>query len=676
MKNFFEHQAHALKLSRRLSWAFVVAYAAMFAVFIIGFVLVTMGMIIAVSGGRVPELDRILSAIPFLFVPLALFFARYLFVFVAQRQRALREPGVVIATELRATRAQDTQANPHIRRLRNVVDEMSIAAGIPAPELFVLEAERGLNALSVGEQPTNAVLIVTQGLLESLSRDELQAVIAHEFSHILHGDMQLNLRMTAWLHGLLLLGGEQIQSRNWPLPVRPLMWLWGSLGRFVGTMIQSAVTSQREYLADASAVQYTRYPKGLANALKKMAGFRVGTRLDVDGAVFAHMMIADGTPSQYGFASHPALIDRILRLEPQFDSLEIAQITAREAAFRRMASSVDPPSTDAIIAAGFLAFAASFARQARTQERLATSQTPPRLPLEAGLLLQQRDLTTSLATPQPAGLVQSIANPSPEHVHYAHALNEGLPARLGLAAALRERVLSLVAALVMATDGATRETQLDQIEASLGQQCRQNTLALSEEVSTLLPQQRLPLLLLSWPTLKLLPDAELGALHSLVSQWIDDDSGDFLAFALGALLHTQLDERLVRTPGAVGKLLLIDVRGELETLLGTLAHQGHPDPTEATFAFHAGMRALFPAFTGALPSRPARPSLRRALTRLQRLDPRAKEGVIPALIATIDHDGRITVGEAEHLRLIAAVLGCPMPPIVETPSKAESRSQQ
>ncbi len=168
------------------------------------------------------------------------------------------------------------------KRLHNVVEEMSIASGVPMPEVYVLEQERSINALAAGHTPANAAVVVTQGALDTLSRDELQSVVAHEFSHVLNGDMRPNVQLMGWLFGLLvvaLIGRTLLRcaprGRRGALAVMVAalaVMILGYAGLFFARLLQAAVARQRERLADASSVQFTRNPGGLRGALLKVAG--------------------------------------------------------------------------------------------------------------------------------------------------------------------------------------------------------------------------------------------------------------------------------------------------------------------------------------------------------------------------------------------------------------------
>jgi Zn-dependent protease with chaperone function len=223
---------------------------------------------------------------------------------------------------------------------------MSIASGVPMPASYVLDREPGINAFAAGFRPDDAVIGVTKGAMQFLTRDELQGVVAHEFSHILNGDMRLNLRLVSWLHGILWIamvgqglvegarhclrlksGGDDLNKAGLGLfffgsLVGGIIYGLGSTGMLFGHLIKSAVARQREFLADAAAVQFTRNPMGLASALKKIGGLAHGSRIRSAVAEEAsHMFFGNGLGSSWFgiFATHPSLKKRIKLLDPNFD---------------------------------------------------------------------------------------------------------------------------------------------------------------------------------------------------------------------------------------------------------------------------------------------------------------------------------------------------------------------
>ena len=245
---------------------------------------------------------------------------------------ALRSGGASVAKAMGGRMVLPTTRDLRERRLLNVVEEMALAAGVSVPSVFVLDNERGMNAFAAGFSTKDAAVAVTRGLLETLNRDELQAVIGHEFSHILNGDMRLNIRLIGVLHGifaLAILGSLimrlAVQSRSSGkkdgggkfiiILLGLVFWLVGQVGFFFGRLLQSSISRQREFLADASAVQFTRNPDGLASALK-MIGARNSKLLAPNVSAVSHMLFASGLNSM--FATHPPLLTRIRKIEPSF----------------------------------------------------------------------------------------------------------------------------------------------------------------------------------------------------------------------------------------------------------------------------------------------------------------------------------------------------------------------
>ncbi len=240
--------------------------------------------------------------------------------------------------------------DPLERRLLNIVEEMALASGIPVPPVYLLD-EDGINAFAAGYSPADAVIGVTRGSIELLSRDELQGVIAHEFSHIFNGDMKLNIRLMGLVFGLLVLsflgqilvriilesrssGSSRSSNSNSgkdntgaiimvALLIGAALWILGLVGEGIARLIQAAISRQREYLADASAVQFTRNPDGIAGALKKIGGFANHGKLKAVGvSEVNHMLFACGlsaAASALSLDSHPPLDDRIRQIDPQWD---------------------------------------------------------------------------------------------------------------------------------------------------------------------------------------------------------------------------------------------------------------------------------------------------------------------------------------------------------------------
>ncbi len=242
-----------------------------------------------------------------------------------------------IARYMGGTEAHLIKHKPHVKRALNVVEEMAIAAGMTPPPLYILTSEKSINAFAAGLTPQTSVIAVSQGCLENLTRDELQGVVAHEISHILNGDTRLNVQLLGYLAGLVTIGvmGRTVfrmvgRSRSRSsrdsggalfliLFVGLSLWIVGSVGVFVGRMIRSAVSRQREFLADASAVQFTRYPAGIAGALAKIG--QNSSVLNFAGAEEVSHMCFENPLKASAFslnATHPPLKERIARIDKRF----------------------------------------------------------------------------------------------------------------------------------------------------------------------------------------------------------------------------------------------------------------------------------------------------------------------------------------------------------------------
>lgn len=257
--------------------------------------------------------------------------------------------GADVARQLGGREVSPDASRPDERRLINVVQEMSLASGVPVPRIFILENERGINAFAAGTSADRAAVAVSRGALDKLSRDELQAVVGHEFSHILNGDMQLNIRLVGWIFGLIvisLLGqillragafSPRTRSRDGKNAAALVLLIGvgllaiGFISQIFAQIIQAAISRHRERLADASATQFTRNPKALANALSRIGGDAAGSRISSPRAgEFAHLFFASGVNAL--FATHPPLEERIRALDPSWDGEFLPPLNAEERA--------------------------------------------------------------------------------------------------------------------------------------------------------------------------------------------------------------------------------------------------------------------------------------------------------------------------------------------------------
>ncbi|GHT85484.1 Zn-dependent protease [Betaproteobacteria bacterium] len=541
-----------------------------------------------------------------------------------------RQGGAFVARELGGRPVLRETGDPQERRLINIVDEMSIAAGIPAPQVFVLTEEPGLNAFAAGTTPANSVVAVTRGLLDHLNRDQMQGVIGHEIGHITNGDSSLNLRLIGVLHGILFLtiGGRFVlqnfgRHRNgknaFPLLMLALLLtVIGYIGVFFCRLIQSAVSREREYLADASAVQFTRNPDGLASALRQLAGY--GSRIEHPNAEAASHLFFGASGRIIPFfsalyATHPPLEKRIARLDKSFDP----RLSPRRPA-------------------------AEGASAAQSSAQLASMADLPDAAFAASSLSAAADAT------------------NPTRLEYAQILIAELPPQLREAIHQPADAAAAIYALLLDKSAAIRQTQLNIIEQTHTAPTAVAALTHARWLAAHGPQYRLPLLDLTAPTLReMSPDASQRFLSCIDALIKADGRLSPAEFALRHILKSSLQPCPSRWPS----LRLERINTDIALLLAMLARAGNTDQAAMHTAFQYAA-TLAPTTTPlAFPEPKAlRPeAIASALDHLAHAAPRFREKLIKACVAAVEHDGKITVAEAELLRAFAQSLDCPAPPV-------------
>jgi Zn-dependent protease with chaperone function len=641
--DFFARQAATRRQSRWMVFLFILAVIAI--VLAIDFVVVTTVAILSVQdGGLLATPDMSLSRYPAVVVFTTLVVLGTIGISSVARTVSLAAGGSKVAEQLGGTRVGADTADPLRRRLRNVVEEMAIASGVPVPQVYVLEREAGINAFAAGYSPANAAIAVTRGALVHLDRDELQGVIAHEFSHVLNGDMRISTRLIGLLFGLTVIamiartilrfgprssgssrkGGAGILV----IYVAALVVLaLGWIGLFFGRLIQAAVSRQRESLADASAIQFTRDREGLRNALVKIGALGAGSRFaDADAEEVAHLLFAEGI--RRAFATHPPLVERIREIDPSFQPSEFDVVR------RRMAE-----------------------RRA-TDEEERTRGAPSAAARGGGTL----EGAIALAPAAVAGLV---ANPGTEHVLQAHAVLESLPEAIRRAARQPAQAAVLFVALGIDTVPEARERQLAFIHQQYGGAHQDAVKAMLPQVDALTAVQRLPALLQVFAALDQLGRAErIELLKCVNGLLVRENRASAFSYALRKLAQAQLQDNLDPRRRAAGHLSALGARDALQVLFSAVAMQGGDDDASARRAYEAGMSIVLPGIHPPfekLAHWP--PRLDQALARIDRLKPAAKARLVEALAATISHDARMTVPESELLRAICATLHCPLPPL-------------
>ena len=563
------------------------------------------------------------------------------------KMSSLQKGGGAVAEMLGGRAIIAATTDPSEKRLINVVEEMAIASGIPVPQVYVLDAENNINAFAAGLEITDSAVAVTKGTLNKLNREELQGVIGHEFSHILNGDARLNMQLIGILFGIMFMGiiGRQILSKGrfsarMGLPVIAAgfcLMIIGSIGTFMGRLMQCAISRQKEFLADASAVQFTRNPMGLAGALKKIGGSTFGSQINSPGARQAsHLFFSESHPHKlFAFlATHPPLAERIRLLDPSFDGN-----------FPKMEEDVSKVKAQ---------YSTPF---------WGTSHAGKTLHVPAG---------SPLLAILPAEVVHHVGNPSKENIEQSRTFLDSIPEEIIETVKSPQGAASVIYALLMDHDAVLRSSQLPALDRAMvvrGQ--TDNILKIAGQLSGLQQNLRLPLIELAMPALKGLTSMEkrnfLLVLHSCINT-----DGCLSLFELSVLwiLEKYLNpsEDLFRS---VKIFSFSRVGLDIVVLLQALACTGHAaDRAEAQEAFHAGiaripeLAAHKPVFTFEEIASYAK--VNNALTRLIEASFKIRESVIDACAHCAFSDHEVTVEERELLRIIALALQCPLPPFVET----------
>ena len=638
--NFFEHQARARRSSSRLVVLFALAVAAI--TIAVSFVV---GLAVEIGSEEAAAPGTLLERRLGVFIAAALVTLAVIGLSTLYKLGKLRAGGGVVARELGGTLVASDATDPRHRRLRNVVEEIAIASGVPVPEIYVLDQEPGINAFAAGYTPADAAVAVTRGALEHLTRDELQGVVAHEFSHVLNGDMRLNIKLMGVLFGILVLAiaGREVlrhtrggggKKGGAVVLIALAVMIVGYAGLFFGRLIKAGVSRQREFLADASAVQFTRQSAGISGALKKIGGLPQGSKFEAaDAEQASHMLFGDGVGYSALFATHPPLDERIRRIDPRFDPRELAELA------QAMASGLgDGVGADAVEADALVSRAAAHA-----------AARPP-----------------ATGSVDGDAIVARVGQPAPRDYEAAGRLAAGIPERLRVAAHMQEQAPALVLALALDEDAPLRARQLDGIAALLGAPLRDAVEQLHGGLAGLDPLERLPLAALAFPQLRRRPRPWLESFVQALERTIHADARvDLDEYCLAKLVAMQvLDSLDPSRAKVVGRRKLVDLKAEAAALVAILARHGHDDAAEARRAYVAGMHGLLPdASPPYAPPPDAIAALDAALPELDRLDPAGKSLVVEALVRTMSHDGRIAVPEAELLRTVCASLHCPLPPI-------------
>jgi len=636
--NFFEHQHRARRQSRWLILVFIMAVLAIVAAVDL-LLLIAVG-VTAEPGTRPLSATQLLLANVHLLVGGAIACVAVIGLASLFKTASLRSGGGQVARQLGGTLVESDTRDANRRRLRNVVEEIALASGVPVPEIYVLEQESGINAFAAGFTPSDAAVAVTRGALEKLNRNELQGVIAHEFSHILNGDMRINIRLMGTLFGILLLAviGRRIlihshlagrsRDKNGAVVLLIAFGLMavGYMGLFFGRWIKAAVSRQREYLADASAVQFTRDPGGIGGALKKIAVYSEGSYLNADSEEISHMLFGDGRKMLI-FSTHPPLNERIRRVDPGFQPEELERLAAT--ILRDQLSS-------------------GKAQESREQH----GSEPAKPWFDAG------------------GIIDRIGQPDWERMLMAAAISASIPDDIDQAAHSTEWAPEVLFYTLLDSDEEVREQQLLVVAGKMGSDSEAQVHALLRAAGLPSPEQRLPLLEIAFPALKRRPPDFVARVLDTVKAMIDADGRvDVFEYLLSRVISMHLwqshNPHRVRVAGS---RTIASCLNEALALLAVLANHGSTAPGENGPAFAAGLEAL-----GFNPQTPIPDvsdwmvTLDAALPKLDGLKTREKEKLVKAMIAVVLRDGRLDASELELLRVSSELIHVPLPLLTTAP---------
>ena len=594
---------------------------------------------------------------PQLFLGVTVGVLAVIFIGSAYKTNELAGGGGSVATLMGGRLVNSNTTDPDERKLLNVVEEMAIASGVPVPQVYVLNEERAINAFAAGHTPSDAAIGVTRGCIQMLSRDQLQGVIGHEFSHILNGDMRLNLRLIGIIFGLLciatigrvLLSTRSRSSRdNNALPLIGLaLVLLGAIGVFFGRLIQAAVSRQREFLADASSVQFTRNPSGLSGALQKIGRYGFGSRLESEHAPdMCHMFFGNGVAEPFFglLATHPLIPDRIHAIDPAWDG-------------------TFPPLDE---------------KQIEVVKRAAISElehTPKLMPDLFKTVLGGAIIVGGSAEKPPVirshTVLPNLGNPTPLHLKYAEQLRDSLPDSVKAAAREPLDAVALIYAMLLSPDETTRTMQLAGLAQRVEPAIQEKIVALFPEVSTAAAHAHLPIINLALGALRQLRPEQFNQ-FSQTLQWLIESDGkiELFEFVLQKIVlrHLTLQFSGARPPVAQ-YYTLKPLVPDCAIVLSALANVGSSDAAQIGKAFETGapyLRAPDNADLALLSGEQCGvDQIDAALNRLALAVPTIKKNLIEACVYTVGADGVITETEAELLRAVADTLDCPIPPFVK-----------
>jgi len=543
---------------------------------------------------------------------------------------SLARGGQGIAEMLGGKLIATNRTEPELRRVLNIVEETAIASGVPVPPLYLLAQENSINAFAAGYSTSDAVIAVSQGCIDKLTRDELQGVIAHEFSHILNGDMRLNIRLIGVLHGILLLGllgqltmrgaseADDARAAIAMLVIGFVLFLLGYLGVFFGNIIKAAISRQREFLADAAAVQFTRNPLGIGSALCKILRSSDSSLKAARAAEASHFYFASGLREGFFglFATHPPLVERIKRVAPH----------------------------------------------------LLTQPIPPLEPIEETRrqVLAEREQGVAGFSSQVVGTTSGqIANSA---IEQSRILLGGLPQLWRDAAHEPASAQAVVLGVLLSSEQQECANQLRLIEASNAPQIMSELIRLIANGIPKLPQERFALVEMALPSLRFMSKSQFDHFKELVTTLINSDGRiSLFEYTLGKTLRRHLEKFVSPQTRVRGdERSISSLLSSISELLEHVAFVGSNAHDQRCQAYQAGMRFLFPNSKAAptFAERPSYQALDRALNAIESASADTREQIMRAVVECVAADSSITSSELQIVRAIADHLECPIPLLV------------
>ncbi len=582
----------------------------------------------------------------------------------------LRSGGQKIASLMGGTRIPSDTKDLAERRLLNVVEEMALASGVSVPPVYIMNDEPGINAFAAGFSPTDAVIGVNRGTIEQLNRDELQGVIAHEFSHILNGDMRLNIRLIGVLFGIQVLtmigyflirafgyGGHRRSSNNKNggqymliiFAVALAFLIFGSIGQLFARLIKASISRQREYLADAAAIQFTRYPEGIGGALKMIGSSATGSKVESpEGESLSHMFFANGLASHLGgfLSTHPPLVSRIQKIDPSFTGnfQEYRQLREKRAAARAKKS------------------------KRSSREKLEQFHSP------IGQLFPKE--IASKFPIDPVILVSTIGNPGTRNVKRSQELVKNIPEAIKAASQNAYSARCVGFAILLSNDEELREQQFRLILKQEGDRSLETTKKLVPHTSSLQMSLRLPVLEMIQSSLTTLSPPQYQQFRQTIEALVQlDNQTSLFEFIVRHHLLMHLDRRFsIKPPPRIKFHETSQLKLEIELMLSAFASasasgsilQKTERPTQELIEESYRLAMQVAGFGDAQANQASLQAweisqLELAMAALQQSSPAVKKKFLQAAAVLITFDHEITVAEAEFFRAIAESLDCPVP---------------